>query len=202
MPTLLIVEDDPYFREALSDMAEDGNFKASGAANGQQAQQMMLAEPYDVVLSDLQMPIMNGLDLLRWAKQQKLNSPIVLMTGFSTLLETKTALELGAREFILKPFKQTELIEVLNRAMTHTTTQPRSNIDIGGQYHALMIDDLIRKPRADYDLYVSFTKSHYLKIAHKGDTLETARLLQYKQNGIEHLFALKKDVARHLHGVN
>ena len=108
---ILVVEDDHFFREAICDVLKK-KYTVLEAPNGKVATEILSLSDFDLVLSDIQMPGLTGLELLEWSKKNK-PVPFVIMTGFSMVLETQTAYELGATGFIAKPFKNAELIAVL-----------------------------------------------------------------------------------------
>ena len=110
MNKILVVEDDEFFRTALENVLVDAKFDVTVAPNGKSAKELLSMTPFDLIVSDIQMPFFDGVELLEWVKENK-PTPFILMTGFAHILETKSAFELGADEFIAKPFEDDELIE-------------------------------------------------------------------------------------------
>ena len=118
MHKILVVEDDVFFRDTICSVLRD-NYDVIQAPNGKSACEILLIQEVDLVLSDVQMPGFSGIELLEWTKKNK-PIPFIMMTGFSTLLETKSAFEMGAQGFIAKPFKISELLENLDAILKIT----------------------------------------------------------------------------------
>ena len=119
MQKILIVEDDDTFREILKTTLKKNGFEVEGAADGKSAQYILGFHDFDVVLSDVKMPNMDGIALLSWVKSNK-NLSVILMTGFSEVLETKKAAELGADGFLPKPFSHDDLLKAIHACLNPT----------------------------------------------------------------------------------
>ena len=111
MKKVLVVEDDDFFRDSICDVLK-GKYSVLQAPNGKSACEILTLSDVDLVISDIQMPEFSGIELLEWSKKNK-PVPFVIMTGFSTLLETQSAFDLGAQGFIAKPFKIADLMNNL-----------------------------------------------------------------------------------------
>lgn len=119
---ILVVEDDDFFREAICDLLENMGHRISAARDGLAAQQKMLEHHYDIVLTDVQMPKMTGIELMTWSQQNR-PTAFIVMTGFSSLIENQSAHELGAQEFLRKPFKNMDLLRAIERITGKTVKQ-------------------------------------------------------------------------------
>jgi PAS domain S-box-containing protein len=110
LPRLLLVEDNADMRSHLAQLLR-GRYRVSTADNGQLALDMLRAEEFDVVLSDLMMPVLDGLSLVEIAKsdEQLRHIPIILITARSGKDALVSALETGADDYIAKPFSPAEL---------------------------------------------------------------------------------------------
>lgn len=111
---ILVVEDDDFFREAVCNLLASMGHRISAASDGLAAQQKMLENNFDVVLTDVQMPKMTGIELLSWSRAH-CPTAFIVMTGFSSLLEDQSAHDRGAREFLHKPFKNVDLLRAIER---------------------------------------------------------------------------------------
>ena len=109
---ILVVEDDNFFREALVDVLTKKKYEVVAADNGRTAKEILATQGVDLILSDIQMPHLTGPELLEWVNERT-QTPCVLMTGFSNLLETMSAHELGAKGFLSKPFSNTDLFHAI-----------------------------------------------------------------------------------------
>ena len=110
MAKILLVDDDISFRGALMATLEIAGHDITSAENGLEALEVLKENKFDLIISDIQMPKMNGVDL---TKEVRKNSqiPIILITGFSQIFETKQAFEIGANDFIPKPFEREDIEE-------------------------------------------------------------------------------------------
>jgi DNA-binding NtrC family response regulator len=115
--TILLVEDEPKMRDVLSTALEGFGYHAIPAANGEAALALLDREDVDLVLSDLRMPVLGGLDLLAAVKRRSANLPVVLMTAYGSVKEAVQAMKDGAFDFIVKPFEIDELAIVLGNAL-------------------------------------------------------------------------------------
>lgn len=116
MAKILIVEDDESFRKAICALLKKKKHEVYEAAHGKGAIEVLSIQDCDMVLTDIQMPGMNGIELLEWSIKNK-PIPFIVMTGFSTILENKSVYDLGAKGFISKPFKNVDLITIINKTL-------------------------------------------------------------------------------------
>jgi DNA-binding NtrC family response regulator len=113
---ILVVEDDAAMREAcLSVFSKDG-FRAAGVATAQEALSgLEEKERFDIVVTDLRLPGMDGLALLREIKKQDPAIEVVLMTGYGTIKSAVEAMKVGASDYLTKPFEMDALLVVVRR---------------------------------------------------------------------------------------
>ncbi len=114
-PRLLLVEDDEALRTALVRML-GSRFDVTPLADGGTAAERVRADRFDVVLSDIHLVGMNGIDLLRLVRSADLDVPVILMTGLPNIDTAIEAMELGALTYIKKPFELSVLDKALARA--------------------------------------------------------------------------------------
>lgn len=113
---ILIVDDEQDITSVLSDVLSDKGYSTTMAHNGRQALETFNADPFDLVITDLKMPEMDGLELLSKLRQQNPEAVVIMMTGYATVETAVEALKTGAYDYILKPFKVSELLQVVDRA--------------------------------------------------------------------------------------
>lgn len=191
---ILIVEDDIFFREAIRDFLKK-KYTVYEAPNGKSAKEILAVQPVDLVISDIQMPGFTGLELLEWSKQHK-PVPFIIMTGFSMVLETKSAFELGAKGFIAKPFRDAELVAAIDSifgVVEDENVQFESN---KRDYCKVSIDEFVAKPKIDFDVYIKLSETKIVKLAHQGQELPREKLAQYKDKGLKFLYILKEDFSK------
>lgn len=189
--TILIVEDDIFFREAICDVLKK-KYNVLEAPNGKVAAEVLSLSDIDLVLSDIQMPGLTGLELLEWSKKNK-PVPFVIMTGFSMVLETQTAFELGATGFIAKPFKNAELLSVVDGILSPAVVSANSPPPLKLEFCKVGIDEFVARPKIEFDVYIKLSETRSVKLANKGEELPKDRVKQYKEKGIKHLHILRED---------
>jgi DNA-binding NtrC family response regulator len=126
MAAILIVDDDAAMRDALSEAARDLGHEARIAASGTAALAMLGGEPVDGVLLDLRMPGMDGLEVLRRARQLPHPPPVTVLTAHATAANTIEAMRLGAFDHLTKPIGRDDLARVLS-AMLAAGAEPRGS---------------------------------------------------------------------------
>ncbi len=118
---VLVVEDDKTLREALCDTIEYGGYNVASAANGVEALERLEAETVDMVISDVQMDVMDGHTLLRKVKSLRPELPFVLVTAHGTVEKAVEAMRQGATDYLIKPFEAQVLLEMVSRLDTTLT---------------------------------------------------------------------------------
>ncbi len=111
---ILSVDDEKASREVLVNLLRTDERIIQTAEDGLQAQAMLEADPCDLILSDLNMPHMGGMELLRFVRERLPEALVVIITGYASLESTLQAIEAGAYDYITKPFKLAEM-EILVR---------------------------------------------------------------------------------------
>jgi EAL domain-containing protein (putative c-di-GMP-specific phosphodiesterase class I)/ActR/RegA family two-component response regulator len=117
---VLIVDDDDPLREAYSELLRDEGYEVEAAADSNAAidvLDLLQRSELDVVLSDIQMPGMSGVELLRAVRERDLDLPVVLMTGHPTVETAARAVEHGALRYLLKPVKMDALLRAVGDAV-------------------------------------------------------------------------------------
>jgi len=109
MSNILIVDDEQSYRQLLSLVFEGDRHQIRTATNGRDAIELIKREPVDVVLTDVRMPDMDGIELLRSAREFQPDIGVILMTAFASVETAREAFKLGADDFIQKPFDVEEL---------------------------------------------------------------------------------------------
>jgi two-component system, chemotaxis family, sensor kinase CheA len=115
---ILVAEDSITMRSLLRNILESAGYIVKTAVDGIEAFQMMKNEPFDLVLSDIEMPKMNGFDLSRQIKDDKTltETPVILITALDSSEDRKRGMESGANGYIVKgSFEQSDLMEMINR---------------------------------------------------------------------------------------
>src|SRR5690242_152164 len=106
---ILVVDDELSMREFLAILLEREGYSIFQAENAEKALQLLEAESYDLVLSDVNMPGLNGIALLEKIKANSPETAVLMITAFSTAAQAVEAMKLGAYDYIAKPFKVEEI---------------------------------------------------------------------------------------------
>ncbi len=193
MKKILVVEDDDFFRSAVKSILSK-NYEVFEANNGKTAKDLINLSSFDLIISDIQMPYFTGVDLLGWVKS---NRPtfVILMTGFSQILETQKAHELGADDFLAKPFKETELLEKVKKIFGEASEESQKSQakDLDNEFCKIPIEDFITERHAEYAVFIRMPSAKYIKIAHNGAQLTVEKMTSLKEKGVTHLYVLKED---------
>ena len=116
---ILVVDDEQSMREFLTIMLQREGYHVDCAEDGEAAQRLLVSSAYDLVLSDIRMPNMGGIDLLHHIHQLGVDTPVIMMTAFSTTEQAVEAMKLGAYDYVMKPFKNDEIRLIVKHALEH-----------------------------------------------------------------------------------
>jgi two-component system response regulator HydG len=116
-PTLLVADDDPAVRQSLERTLAREGYSVVLAPDGQAALERLRQGGVDLLLSDLRMPGLTGLELLREVKSALPDVDVIMLTAFGTVEEAVTAMKDGAVDFLTKPFQRAQLIRVIRKAL-------------------------------------------------------------------------------------
>ena len=120
MPTILIIEDEAKMRRLLElNLGEDG-FKTLSVGDAETGLKLIDSEPVHLVLTDLKLPGMNGLEFLNSAKRHNPALPIVVMTAFGSVETAVEAMKAGASDYVLKPFSLAEIRMVVHKELDNS----------------------------------------------------------------------------------
>jgi len=121
---ILLVDDDPHILEVLEARLSSAKFRVFIAAGAQQALDILNGQQVDLVITDVRMPGIGGMDLLREVRALRPDLPVVFMTAYGTIPDTVSAIKAGAEDYLTKPLKGRDLIlkvgEILNAASAKT----------------------------------------------------------------------------------
>ncbi len=135
---ILIVEDEELNRITLTDALLKAGFDVDSSKNGKEAVEMLSAESFDLVVSDLKMPQMDGLALLEYMQKTHPGVAVIIITAFGTIERAVEAMKLGAYDFITKPFTGEELVLKVKKFQKYSELE-KENIqlrkDLGERFH-------------------------------------------------------------------
>ncbi len=116
--SILVVDDEPFLREIMEGWLARVAGQVLGAENGMQALEILAANKIDLILSDIRMPVMDGIALLKKIKETRVHTPeVIFLTGFSDV-PLREAYDMGAEAVLEKPISREELLDIAKRALT------------------------------------------------------------------------------------
>lgn len=138
---ILAIEDEDLLREYMCDYLEDVGFETLQADNGRKGIEMIRSEAPDIVLTDLRMPEMNGLDVLAMMKRECPGIPVIVISGTGTLQDVIQSMKLGAWDYILKPIHDNQIISLsVGRVL-----ERKLLIDENERYHKHLEEEVIKR---------------------------------------------------------
>jgi putative two-component system response regulator len=114
---IFVVDDDRYVLESVSMLLRDAGFAVTAFSNGQDAIRKFVSEPVDLVLTDINMPGMTGIELLEKIRYLDSETPVLLMTAYADLDTAVKAIQKGAFDFIIKPYRPPYLIHAIEKGL-------------------------------------------------------------------------------------
>ncbi|MEO8179540.1 MAG: hybrid sensor histidine kinase/response regulator [Deltaproteobacteria bacterium] len=185
---ILLVDDDPAVRTAMSTLLRSRGFTTSTAADGEAALSAVRYALPDVVLTDVQMPRMNGAELCQRLREIDPDLPVIVVTGHSSMQSVVGILRAGAEDYLFKPFESDALFWCVERALTRRAEQrERAALDRAlrlleqqrDEYLGLVSHDL-RNPLSSISRCVSMLRLALEKKA-QTDAIPVALLLKYAE---------------------
>jgi len=146
-PTVLIVEDDAALREALTDTLELSGYRVMVASQAEEAIELLAGERPGLVLTDVQMPGMDGHELLRAIKAKAPGLPVVLMTAYGQIERAVEAMRDGAADYLPKPFETDRLAAVVARHLRSAEECPHCGL-VAEDKASLALLEIVRKVAA------------------------------------------------------
>jgi DNA-binding NtrC family response regulator len=140
---ILVVDDDLKMCELLSDILKDEGFSVTASGNSLKASRILKKEGFDVILTDLRMRGMDGIDLLEEAKKVAPLTPVVLLTAYGTIESAIKAMKMGAYDYVLKSDQMDGLVLAVKRALEHRLLKKeivrlRRRMESDYQFHDLI----------------------------------------------------------------
>ncbi len=116
-PTILYADDEEQLRFLVKDQLSTQGFDVETADDGDTATEMLTKRPYDLVLLDIRMPRMHGIDVLKYMREKKIKSRIIMLTGMDDLGIALEAVKNGANDYLTKPYDLKGLMKAIDRVL-------------------------------------------------------------------------------------
>lgn len=182
MKRILIVEDEPNMRLGLKDNLEFEGYEVTIATDGQKGLEQILGTTFDLVLLDVMLPEMSGFDVCKEAREKGVQTPIILLTAKGEEIDKVLGLELGADDYITKPFGLRELLArikaVLRRGQNNNSTESS--------------ETLIGKMTVNFAAYSASVGEDPVKMSHK--EFEILKYLWENRNDTVSRYQLLEDI--------
>ena len=131
MTRVLFVEDDQALARGVIALLRDGGFAIDHVANGAAALEVEPLEPYGLVILDVGLPDMSGFDVLKTLRRRGSKTPVLILTARDALQDRVTGLDIGADDYLLKPFEPAELEARVRALVRRTHGDPSPTITVG-----------------------------------------------------------------------
>lgn len=118
---ILVIDDEAIVRVSCERVLKPAGYEVIVTPKGTEAIELMKKEKYDLVLTDLKMPDMDGLDVLKHIKANWPDVIVIVITGYGTISTAVQAIKLGAYEYIEKPFTPEDILNAVNKALSEKT---------------------------------------------------------------------------------
>ncbi len=141
---VLIVDDEKNIRESIRRYLDTENIESVAAENGLSAKRLLQEKVFSAGIVDLRMPGMDGLELLRWIREEGPRLPVIMISAYGEVQDAVEAMKLGAQDYVVKPFDPEELIVRLKKVVENQKL--RDQIDLGGRGQLPGIEGLGRSP--------------------------------------------------------
>lgn len=187
MEKILIIEDDKSVRKSIIDLLEFSGYETNSAENGKEALELMHQQIPDLIISDIMMPELDGVDLLKQvrSKTDTATLPFIFLTAKTEYKDLRIGMNYGADDYIIKPFKANELLEAIRTRLTKKNSQVenfsyiRSNI-------TRSIPNIISNPLLNIAGYAEILRDELSSLQHS-EIKEYAQRIIDSQNDLTKL---------------
>jgi len=153
MENILIVDDEKHYPIILGEVLQEEGYRSFTASSGMEALDILNSQLIDLVLTDVKMPGMTGINLLEKIKEIKPDMPVIIMTAFGSVEKAVEAMHKGAYTFILKPFENEALIAHIAKAISVYKIVEENNILRDAMRTRYQFDNIIGKSKPMQELY-------------------------------------------------
>jgi len=158
MENILIVDDEKHYPMIIGELLQEEGYRSFTADSGMEALDILNTRLIDLVLTDVKMPGMTGIDLLEKIKEIKPDMPVIIMTAFGSVEKAVEAMHKGAYTFILKPFENEVLIAHIAKALSVYKIVEENNILRDAMHTRYQFDNIIGKSKPMQELYQTIQK--------------------------------------------
>ncbi len=172
-PSILIVDDEPLIRLSMGDALQASGYEVTAAATGPEGLEAFNRRPVEMLITDLRLPGMSGLDLLRAAKERSSKTEVIMITAHGSVETAVGAMKLGAYDYLTKPFQMDELLLIVDRlakvlALREENIQLREELEDKFSFQGIVGRNACMRAVLDKIKLVSATDSTVLIMGESG----------------------------------
>ncbi len=167
---ILVVDDDPEIVDILEDLLQELDYRVECAANGAEALALTAVRDFDLMLTDIKMPVMGGMELIKQVKTQEKCPVIIVITAYSSVQSAVESVKLGVYDYIAKPFNLEKVSKVVERALEKQFLQ-RENVNLKEMMALYRASELISSQfgleqvvKVLFESAASFTKTDFMAL--------------------------------------
>jgi len=175
----LVIDDEQIVLDSVKKILRDDNFDVDASLSGREGLNRAIKREYDIVMTDIRMPDIGGMRVLRDVKRAKPSLPVVIITGYATVSSAVQAMKLGATDYLEKPFTPDELLKAVDSAIHVAATRAPDEQEL---IHKEEIIKVLERAASDNNFF-------YDLLHHGSDALE-----EYNLTGPEKLSLLTGDI--------
>ena len=153
---VLAIDDEQIVLDSVSTILTDANYEVDTCLSGREGLSQAIEKKYDIVLTDIRMPDIGGMRVLRDVKRAKPSLPVVIVTGYATVKSAVQAMKLGAADYIEKPFTPDQLVEVVNSVLDIAATQTPESQDL---IHKEEMIQVLERASSDSDFFTDLMEN-------------------------------------------
>jgi len=175
----LVIDDEQILLDSVSQILTDENYEVDVSLSGREGLNQAIEKEYDIVLTDIRMPDIGGMRVLRDIKRAKPSLPVVIITGYASVKSAVQAMKLGAADYLEKPFTPDQLLKAVDSALEIAATQEPEVQDL---IHKEEIIKVLERAASDSEFFTNLLE------------FATDALDEYDLTGPEKLALLTGDV--------
>ena len=175
----LVIDDEQIVLDSVSKILSDENYEVDVSLSGREGLNQAIEEEYDIVLTDIRMPDIGGMRVLRDIKRARPSLPVVMITGYASVQSSVQAMKLGAADYIEKPFTPDQLLNAVASALDVAAAQIPEEQNL---IHKTEMIKVLEKASSNSEFFTNL-------IEHAADALD-----EYDLTGPEKLALLTGDV--------
>ncbi len=184
--TILVVEDSDEVRHMIKSILEKNSYRVITAENGQQALELAQKNEIDIVVTDVHMPVMDGIKLFNELHPKHM--PFIFVTSHTDILNSERAYKIGAVEYLNKPFTSQQLLAAVDKA-TYVANSGFKDSDPG--YQRLSVEELMSGETTGREIFLRISPQKFLRVAKADAPITVERLKSYQSKGLKFLYIKK-----------